>query len=65
LNLSDISAEDIGWINAATIADEMLTEEWRAKLAALAPAKARRFILDSLDASVREIALANPAKPPS
>ena len=65
LKLSDISAEDMGWINAATIADEMVTEEERAKLAALTPAEAQRIVLAFLDASVREIALADPAKPPS
>jgi hypothetical protein len=37
----DTGAEDIGWINAATNADDMLTDEWRGKIKALSAADAR------------------------
>ena len=50
LKPSDIGSEDIGWINAATNADDMVTEEPRGKIAALTPAGARRFILSALGA---------------
>ena len=65
MKLSDIGAKDIGWINAAINADSMLTEKWRAKVAAPAPAEARRFVLSSLEASIREMVPADPPKPPS
>jgi hypothetical protein len=60
----ELSAKDRGWITADINARLMLTEEERVKLAALADADARRFILDSLEASVRVMALADPLKPP-
>lgn len=65
LKPSEIGAEDIGWINAAINADDMLTEEWRAKIAALASCDARGFVLSALEESIREMALLFPAKPPS
>jgi hypothetical protein len=64
LNPSDFGA-DAGWINAALNAEAMLSEKWRARLTAVAPAEARRLVLSSLEASIREMALADPAKPPS
>ena len=60
----DIGAEDTGWINAATNADEMLTEEWRGKIATLTPANARRFILSALEENIRQMTCF-PVKPPS
>jgi hypothetical protein len=65
LNLSDISAEDMGWLNAVLNADEMLTEEVRTNLAALAPAEARRHILSSLEVGIRQMMIVDPAKPTS
>ena len=65
LEPSDISAEDMGWIIAATNVDEMLTEEERRKVTALAPAEAQRHILSSLEVSIHQMMLADPAKPPS
>jgi hypothetical protein len=62
LKLLDIGAEDIGWINAGTNAESMLTEDLREKVAALAQAEARRFVLASLEASIRQMALADPPK---
>jgi hypothetical protein len=53
----DIRVEDIGWINAAANADDMLTEECRAKIAALTPAKARRFILSALEENIPQMML--------
>jgi hypothetical protein len=53
----NIGAEDIGWINAATNADNMLTEEWRGKIAALPPTDARRFILSALKESIQQMGL--------
>ena len=57
LERRDIGAEDIGWINAATNADDMLTEEWRGKIATLTPADARRFILSALEENIRQMML--------
>jgi hypothetical protein len=65
LKPSDIGAEDIGWIHAVTNADDVLTEEWRGKIAALTPADARRFILSALEENIRQMRLAFPVKPPS
>lgn len=62
---SELSAEDLGWVNAALNAESMLTEMWRAKIAALTPADARRFVLLALENSISQMMLANPAKPPS
>lgn len=57
LERRDIGAEDIGWINAATNADDMLTEEWRWKIATLTTADARRFILSALEESIQQMML--------
>jgi len=62
---SGLSAEDSAWINAAANADSMMTENWHAKIAALAPADGRRFVLLALEKSISEMALADPPKPPS
>lgn len=62
---SELSAEDLGWVNAALNAESMLTEKWRAKIAALTPADARRFVLLALENSISQMMLADPAKPPS
>jgi hypothetical protein len=62
---SGLSAEDLGWINAAVNADNMITEKSRAQIAALAPAVARRFVLLALENSISQMTLADPAKPPS
>jgi hypothetical protein len=45
----------------------MLSEKWRAKIAALAPAEARRSVLLALENAISEMMLAdqNPAKPPT
>lgn len=52
-----ISPEDRGWISAARNAQEMLTDEWSARIRALVPATARRFILEAMENSIREINL--------
>ena len=57
LERRDIGAEDIGWINAATNADDMLTEEWRGKIATLTPADGRRFILSALEENIGQMML--------
>lgn len=62
---SELSAEDWGWVNAARNAESTLTEKWREKIAALAPADARRFVLLALENSVSKMMLADPVKPPS
>ena len=62
---SKLSAEDLGWINAAQNAESMLIDEWRKKIQVLAPADARRFVLLALENSISEMTLADPAKPPS
>jgi hypothetical protein len=62
---SKVSAEDLGWIDAAHNAEILLTEKWRARIAALASADARRFVLLALGNSISEMTLADPAKPPS
>lgn len=64
---SELSAEDLGWISAAHNAEPMLSEKWRAKIAALAPAEARRSVLLALENAISEMMLAdqNPAKPPT
>jgi hypothetical protein len=56
---------DLGWITAAMNADDMVTEEWRTKITTLATADARRFVFSSLEANIREMMLAFPAKSPS
>ena len=62
---SEMSAEDLGWINAAVNVDSMMTEKSRAQITALAAADARRFVLLALEKSISEMTLADPAKPPS
>lgn len=62
---SKLSADDLGWISAARNAESMLTDEWRNKIQVLAAADARRFVLLSLEKSICEMNLADPAKPPS
>jgi hypothetical protein len=62
---SELSAEDLGWINAAVNADNMMTEKSRAQIAALAPAGARRCVLLGLENAISQMDLADPAKPPS
>jgi hypothetical protein len=62
---SKLSAEELGWINAAQNAENMLTDEWREKIRALAAADARRFVLLALERSISEMKLADPANPPS
>jgi hypothetical protein len=57
-SLSEVSAKDLGWINALINAYSLLTEEERAKLTGMAPAEARRFALESLEAAIREMDLA-------
>ena len=49
-----MNAEDQGWVNAVAEADLMLTDKWRSRIANLAPATARKFILDALENSVRQ-----------
>jgi hypothetical protein len=61
---SELSAEDLGWINAANNAGSILTEQSRARIASLATAAARRFVLLALEESIRQMALADPATPP-
>lgn len=62
---SKLSAEDLGWINAAVNVDSMMTEKSRAQIAALAAADARRFVLLALEKAISEMMLADPVKPPS
>lgn len=62
---SELSAEDLGWINAAVNVDSMMTEKSRAQITALAVADARRFVLLALEQAVSQMMLADPAKPPS
>jgi hypothetical protein len=62
---SELSAADLGWINAALNAESMSTAEWHKKIRVLAAADARRFVLLALEKSISEMALADPAKPPS
>jgi hypothetical protein len=62
---TELSAEDLGWINAASIADSIMTEKSRAQIAALAPVDARRFVLVALGDYISQMRLADPAKPPS
>ena len=62
---SELSAENLGWINAAVNADSMMTEKSRAQITALAVAEARRFVLLALEKSISEMMLADPAKRPS
>ena len=62
---SELSAEDLGWINAAVNVDSMMTEKSRAQIAALAAADARRVVLLALEKSISEMTLADPPKPPS
>jgi hypothetical protein len=62
---SELSAEDLGWINAAVNANSMMTDKSRPQIAALAAADARRFVLLALEKSISEMTLADPAKPPS
>jgi hypothetical protein len=56
---------DIGWINASLNARSVVTQEWRAKVAALAPRDARRFVLLALEQAVSQMTLADPVKPSS
>jgi hypothetical protein len=65
LSQLDLTAQDVGWITAAIHADQMLEEEERVKLAALAPADAQRAVLSTLETTIREMALADPPKSPS
>ncbi|MGA8755667.1 MAG: type II toxin-antitoxin system HicB family antitoxin [Stellaceae bacterium] len=62
---SELSAEDLGWINAAVNVDSMMTENWGAQITALATADARRFVLLALKKSISEMKLVDPANPPS
>ena len=62
---SKLSAQDLGWINAAGNAETMLTEKWRGKIQALAAVDARRLVLLLLEKFVDEMGLADPPKPPS
>jgi hypothetical protein len=62
---SELSAEDLGWINAAVNAESMMTEKPRAQIAALAVAEARRFVLLALEKAISEMTLTDPPKPPS
>lgn len=62
---SELSAEDLGWINAAINAESVMTEKSRAQIAALAVADARRFVLLSLETSISGMTLADLANPPS
>jgi hypothetical protein len=62
---SELSAEDLGWINAAVNVDSMMTEKSRAQITALAAADARRFALLALEKSISEMTLADPANRPS
>jgi hypothetical protein len=62
---SKLSGEELGWINAANNADSMVTEKWRAKIAALTPADARRFVLLALKNAIFQMTLTDPPKPPS
>jgi hypothetical protein len=59
-----LSAEDSGWVNAALNAETMVTEKWREKITALAPADARRFVLLALEKAISEMTLTDPASPP-
>jgi hypothetical protein len=65
LRLFDISDEDTGWITAAIVANGMVTLEWLPRLAAAPLAEARRYVLSSLEDSIREMDLADPPKSPS
>jgi hypothetical protein len=65
LRPQEFGSGDLGWITAATNADDMVTEEWRTKITTLTTADARRFVLSSLEANIREMILAFPAKSPS
>jgi hypothetical protein len=62
---SELSTEDLGWINAAINADSMMTEKWHARIAARPAADARRFVLLALEKSISEMTLADLPKPPS
>jgi hypothetical protein len=62
---SELSAEDLGWIDAAVNVDSMMTEKSRAHITALAVADARRFVLLGLENAIFQMDLADPAKPPS
>jgi hypothetical protein len=52
-----ISPEDLGWINAVRNAEMMLTEKWSTHIRALAVPDARRFILNALENSIRNLNL--------
>jgi hypothetical protein len=65
LGPQDVGARDRGWMNAANIADEMLTEEDRAEIAVMALVEARRSVLSKLERNIRRMMLAFPVKPPS
>jgi hypothetical protein len=65
------TAADIGGRSIAAMnANLMLTDEWQAKITALPPSDARKFLLDALTVNVRELNLDDaapqkPANPPS
>jgi hypothetical protein len=56
-----MSAEDLGWVTAVINADEMVTGKWRCRIRGLAPADARRFVLDALEKNIREMKLGQAA----
>jgi len=60
-----LSDWDLSWIEAAVNAESMTTDKWRTRITALAPADARRFVLQALENSISQMILADPAKPPS
>jgi hypothetical protein len=62
---SELSAEDLGWINAAQNAEAMLTDEWHKKIRAPTAPDARRFVLKALEQSIAQMTLADPANPPT
>ena len=62
---SELSAEDLGWIDAAMNVDSMMTEKSRAQITVLAGADARSSVLLALEKSITEMTLADPAKRPS
>jgi hypothetical protein len=62
---SELSAKDLGWINAAVNVHRMMTEKSRAQVTALAAADARRFVLLALENAISQMTLAYPLKPTS
>lgn len=53
----EMSAEDLGLINAAVNANDLMTAEWICRLQAMPPGDARRLILDALEQNIREMNL--------